>query len=100
VAARQADAAAATILAQAGWPVQAEPFETVLEGVLLTPAQLDALRADLPDGRQLKWHAPTKIVARYLTPYLGTREPESREPDAWQSELRLPRQIEVSELLG
>jgi NADH dehydrogenase FAD-containing subunit len=100
LAARQADAAADMILAHAGWTVQPEPFEPVLEGVLLTPEQLAELRAGMPDGREITWHTPTKIVARHLTPYLGTREPESRDPHTWQGELRLPRQIELSQLLG
>lgn len=95
-AARQANAAAASILARAGWAVEPEPFEPTHDGVLLTSAQLAALRAK-PAGRQdIKWNAPTKISARHLARYLGTTGPESQDPDgAWQRELRLPSQIQL-----
>jgi len=96
LAARQADAAASAVLADLGWPVEAVPFEPVLAGVLLTGDLLATIRDRLPEGEELPWKPPSKIVARHLAPYLGTREPESRHAAVWQREHRIPAEIEVA----
>lgn len=95
LAAAQADAAASAILADLGRPVEAVPFEPVLRGVLLTGDVLDTLRGHLPQDHELPWLPPTKIVARHLGTYLGTRDPESRDTATWRREGRIPGEIEV-----
>lgn len=95
LAAAQADAAASAILADMGRPVEAVPFDLALRGVLLTGDVLDALRGHLPDDHELPWLPPTKIVARHLGTYLGTRDPESRDAATWQREGRIPGEIEI-----
>ncbi|MEX1357525.1 MAG: FAD-dependent oxidoreductase [Gaiellaceae bacterium] len=79
IAAQQADAAARTIAAQAGAPVEPEPFRPVLRGVLLTGAVPRYLVANLNGGRggaseaaaEPLWWPPAKIVGRYLAPFLA-----------------------------
>jgi sulfide:quinone oxidoreductase len=73
IACQQADAAAADIAQRAGAPVEAEPFTTVLRGMLLTERWARFLRHDVADapeetdvaGRAL-WWPPTKIAGREL----------------------------------
>jgi len=75
IACQQADAAAADIAARAGAPVEPEPFEPVLRGMLLTESWARFLRrqGDEPTsdvaGRAL-WWPPTKIAGRELAGYL------------------------------
>jgi sulfide:quinone oxidoreductase len=69
IASRQADAAVEQMLASLGFDVQPHPFSAVLEGLLLTDASFDAL--DPADAEGLA--VPTKILARYLAPYLAGR---------------------------
>jgi sulfide:quinone oxidoreductase len=79
IAAQQADAAAEWIAARAGAPVDPEPFEPVLRGLLLTGAAPRFLRADLGGGKMYDsqagveplWWPAAKISARYLAPYLA-----------------------------
>jgi sulfide:quinone oxidoreductase len=80
LAAQQADAAAASIAAVAGAPIDPEPFVPVLRGLLLTGSEPHYLRHDLTQPaaesetaeRPLWWPA-AKIAARSLTPYLAAR---------------------------
>jgi sulfide:quinone oxidoreductase len=84
IACQQADAAAADIARRAGAPVEAEPFTTVLRGMLLTerwarflrhdPAAVDE-PADVA-GRAL-WWPPTKIAGRELAGYLEGLDEEA-----------------------
>lgn len=67
VAARQADAAAESMLASLGFDVEAHPFSPVLEGLMLTGATFDLLASG--DFEALA--PPAKLVARYLAPYLA-----------------------------
>jgi sulfide:quinone oxidoreductase len=60
IAAQQADAAAETIAAAAGAPIEPEPFRPVLRGLLVS--------GDEP----ILW-PPGKIVGRYLAPFLAER---------------------------
>jgi sulfide:quinone oxidoreductase len=78
LATQEADAAARDIAAGAGAPVEAEPFTPVLRGMLLTGGEPRFLRHDIADfsdaGRasvDRLWWPPTKVVGRYLTPFLA-----------------------------
>lgn len=76
IASRHADAAAQMMLASLGFDVQAHPFTSVLEGLLLTGAVFDGLDPDRPAGIA----PPTKIMARYLAPYLRSRVVGDADP--------------------
>jgi sulfide:quinone oxidoreductase len=79
LAAQQADAVAGTIAARAGSPVAPEPFAPVLRGLLLTGSVPVYLREELGGGHgetstvggEALWWPPSKIAARYLSPYLA-----------------------------
>ncbi len=81
LASQQADTAARAIAAQLGAPVTAAPFEPVVHGMLLTGAKPLYLSAEITGGRGFTssisdeplTRPPTKIVARYLAPYLEQR---------------------------
>lgn len=81
LAAQQADAAARTIAAWAGAPVELEPFRPVLRGLLLTGGEPSFMRAEISGGRgetsatstRALWWPPGKIAGRYLAPYLASR---------------------------
>jgi len=74
LAAQQADAVASAIAADAGADVRPAPFTPVLRGLLLTGSAPRFLRAErgtsLVDARAL-WWPPSKIVGRYLSPFLA-----------------------------
>lgn len=77
LAAQQADAAAQSIAALAGAEVEPRPFHPVLRGVLLTGRGREWLRHDIGGGsgeaksaHRALWWPPTKVAARYLSPYL------------------------------
>jgi sulfide:quinone oxidoreductase len=76
IAAQQADAAAASIAALAGAPVEAMPFKPVLRGLLLTGLTPQYLRSDLLSGEieidsEPLWWPPAKVVGRHLAPFLA-----------------------------
>jgi sulfide:quinone oxidoreductase len=79
LAAQQADAAAGMIAKAAGAPVDPEPFDPILRGLLLTGGEPEYLRAELGGGHMYAstasesplWWPPAKIAARYLAPYLA-----------------------------
>jgi sulfide:quinone oxidoreductase len=81
LAAQQADAAASTIAAAAGAPVEPAAFDPVLRGLLLTGREPEYLRAELGGGHMYAseasesplWWPAAKIAARYLGPYLAER---------------------------
>jgi sulfide:quinone oxidoreductase len=78
IAAEQADAVATSIAADAGAAVRPRSFEPVLRGVLLTGMAPRFLRSER-DGRssvvdmQPLWWPPSKVVGRYLSPFLATQ---------------------------
>jgi sulfide:quinone oxidoreductase len=80
LAAQQADAAAELIAAQAGVPVDPNPFRPVLRGLLLTGGEPSYLRAEIAGGggetsiadSEPLWWPPGKIAGRYLAPHLAT----------------------------
>jgi sulfide:quinone oxidoreductase len=84
IACQQADAAAADIAARTGAPVEAEPFTTVLRGMLLTEHRARFLRRDVASGEgpadmagQALWWPPTKIAGRELAGYLEGLDEEA-----------------------
>jgi sulfide:quinone oxidoreductase len=81
LAAAQADAAAADIAADAGAPVEREPFRPVLRGRLLTGRREQYLRFDAAGGGgegetapHPLWWPPSKIAGRWLAPWLAARD--------------------------
>jgi sulfide:quinone oxidoreductase len=74
LAAQQADAAASAIAADAGAEVPAVPFTPVLRGLLFTGSAPRFLRAEKGTslvGMHALWWPPSKIVGRYLSPFLA-----------------------------
>jgi sulfide:quinone oxidoreductase len=78
LAAQQADVAAAIIAADAGAPVEPEPYRPVLRGLLLTGQAPVYLRRPVDLGIGLPtmnheplWWPPNKIAGRELAPYLA-----------------------------
>jgi sulfide:quinone oxidoreductase len=82
VAGEQADTAAAAIAQAAGAEIDPPPFRPVVYGMLLNggkPLYLSAqLVGDHCQRSELSsaptWRLPTKLVARYLAPYLDARD--------------------------
>jgi sulfide:quinone oxidoreductase len=86
IAARQADAVAQTIAAEAGADVTPVPWRPVLQGKLLTGSAPQFVRRDLglrKDASLLADHAlwwpPTKVAGRYLAQVLGTIDADASE---------------------
>jgi sulfide:quinone oxidoreductase len=81
IAAQQADAGAEAIAALAGAPVEPEPFEPVIEALLLTGDKPRYIRAHLTGGHgdtsevseEPLWDPPVKVAAKYLARYLDER---------------------------
>lgn len=80
VAAQQADVAATSIAACLDPDRQAGVFRPVIRGALLTGSSPQYLRAEAGDGVSESssashplWWPPSKIAARYLSPYLAHR---------------------------
>jgi sulfide:quinone oxidoreductase len=79
---QQADAVAQSIAALAGAPVAPEPFRPVIRGMLLTAEEPLYLTARITGGQGFSseitdtatWSPPTKIVAKYLAPYLDQQD--------------------------
>lgn len=78
LAAQQADGVARSIAALAGADVTPEPFAPVIHGMLLTGGAPLYMTARITGGHGFSseisdkpsWSPPTKIVAKYLAPYL------------------------------
>ena len=87
LATQQADAVAEAIAAEAGAPVEPEPFRPVLRGLLLTGGDDRFLRNIATGGggegevaAHTLWWPPTKIAGRYISGYLfGRDEAQSLE---------------------
>jgi sulfide:quinone oxidoreductase len=84
VGSQQADVVAQSIAARAGAPVDAELFHPVIRGMLLTGDRPLYLTAQITGGHGFSskitdaptWDPPSKISAKYLAPYLDSRERE------------------------
>jgi sulfide:quinone oxidoreductase len=82
IAAQQADAAAEAIAELAGRTVEAREFHPVIHAILLGGDRPLYLSARLTGGHGSSseisdtptWSPPTKIVAKYLAPYLEARD--------------------------
>lgn len=82
IAAQQADAAAASIAALAGAPVERREFRPIIQGILLGGRKPLYMSAALTGGHGESSvvtddpgsFPPTKIAANYLSPYLDTRD--------------------------
>jgi sulfide:quinone oxidoreductase len=78
LAAQQADAAAEMIAADAGVPLDPEPFQPILRAVLVTGKRPTYLQVELRGGHgeaakasaEPLWWQPGKIVGRQLAPFL------------------------------
>ena len=81
LACQQADAAAEAIAAQAGAPIDPEPYAAILQGVLLTQRAANYLRreasADSVVPHEAVWWPPTKIAGRELSRHLGRQSPHT-----------------------
>lgn len=76
LAAQQADTAATAIAAALGAPVNPQPLQPVMRGLLLTGVTSAYLRTDgrrSDAGFDPLWWPPTKLAGRYLAPYLADR---------------------------
>jgi sulfide:quinone oxidoreductase len=85
IAAQQADAAAESIAALAGAPIEPRPFRPVLRGLLLTGLTPRFMAAGLLDASseidsEPLWWPPAKIVGHYLAPFLAEHVGISAEP--------------------
>jgi sulfide:quinone oxidoreductase len=82
LAALQADTIAAMIAADAGAGIERHPYRPEIRGLLLTGGAPLYLSARVLGGRGLHstitdtptWSPPVKIAAKYLAPYLASRE--------------------------
>lgn len=104
IAAQQADAVAEAIAATAGAAVQPRLFRPVLRGLLLTGGIPRFLRSRPHGGGgdtstvsgEALWWPPSKIVGRYLAPFLADRtgielKPPPDRRGALEVEIDLPR---------
>jgi sulfide:quinone oxidoreductase len=85
LAAQQADVVADIIAAEAGSDRQPRPYRPVMRALLRTANGPRYLRAEPPGGaisaevsEQCLWWPPSKVAARWLTPWLAARDLESR----------------------
>jgi sulfide:quinone oxidoreductase len=82
IAAQQADTAAESIAALAGAPVQPSKFSPEIHGILLGGEKPLYMSAHITGGHGSSsevsdsptWSPPTKIAAKYLAPYLQSRD--------------------------
>jgi sulfide:quinone oxidoreductase len=87
LAAQQAETAAQTIAALAGAPVKPTPFHPIIHAVLLGAEKPLYLSAHITGGHGSSseigesptWSPPRKIVAKSRSPYLESRDIESRD---------------------
>jgi trehalose synthase len=102
LATQQADAVAEHIAARAGAPVDPQPFQPVLRGMLLTGETSMYLRHDVRGGpgegsasEDYLWWPPHKTSGRYLSGWLAgdTPLPDATPPTrALEVEVALPRE--------
>jgi sulfide:quinone oxidoreductase len=86
IAAQQADTAAQAIAALAGAPIEPKPFHPQIHAILLGGDKPLYLSAHVTGGHGLSsqvseeptWSPPTKIAAKYLAPYLESRDRVAR----------------------
>ena len=79
LATQQADAVAEAIAARVGADIEPAPYRPVLRGLLMTGATahyLESGEEDSAGAAAALWSPQSKVVGRYLLPYLGGRAPE------------------------
>jgi sulfide:quinone oxidoreductase len=79
LATQQADAVAEAIAARVGADIEPAPYRPVLRGLLMTGATaryLESGEGDSAGASAALWSPQSKVVGRYLLPYLGGREPD------------------------
>jgi len=82
LASQMADAAAESIAALAGAPVEPHPFEPEIMGMLLTGGKPLYLHAKITGGHGFSseaseeplWSPPSKIASKYLAPFLDAQQ--------------------------
>ena len=90
IGSQQADVAAQSIAALAGAPVTPERFNPVIHGMLLTNEKPRYLTAHVTGGHGFSseiteapaWSPPSKIAAKYLSPYLEAQDSESTSQES------------------
>jgi sulfide:quinone oxidoreductase len=90
IGSQQADVAAQSIAALAGAPVTPERFNPVIHGMLLTNEKPRYLTAHVTGGHGFSseitetpaWSPPSKIAAKYLSPYLEAQDRESASQES------------------
>jgi len=108
LAAQQADAAAETIAANAGAPIEPRPFSPVLRALLLTGKAPVFLRVELGGGHgetstaadEPLWWPPGKIVGRYLAPFLAELGVLDVSPEPDEDVLRVELDAAGAHMLG
>jgi sulfide:quinone oxidoreductase len=108
LATQQADAAAESVLAWLGLPIEPRPFEPVLQGVLLAEGAPAYLRAPLGDSAAAAaeprscslWWPPSKIAGRYLSSYLTIRAGAPRAPEVRPSSDVVPVRVDLGAAAG
>jgi sulfide:quinone oxidoreductase len=106
LAAQQADAAAEAIAARAGAPLDPRPFRPVLRGLVLTGRRPAFLQVELARGpgaastaeTEPLWWPPSKIVGRYLAPFLAERAGATLAPPSDAE--TLPVSVDLERLAG
>jgi sulfide:quinone oxidoreductase len=100
IAAQQADAAAETIAADAGAPIEPARFRPVLRGLLLTGIFPRYLRSEV--GKDVStvdveplWWPPAKIVGRHLAPFLAKHLGLSEAPPPGAREGAVTVEVEL-----
>lgn len=83
IAAQQADAAASAIAHDSGLPVEPEPFQPALRGILLTGGRPEVL------GPGPRWHGTGKIAGRHLAPYLAGHTADDPVADDHEAAIEL-----------
>ena len=79
LATQQADAVAEAIAARLGADIEPAPYRPVLRGLLMTGATaryLESGEGDNAGAAAALWSPRSKVVGRYLLPYLGGRAPD------------------------
>jgi sulfide:quinone oxidoreductase len=99
IATQQADAAAESIAAAAGAPIEPRAFTPVLRGLLLTGLTPRYLRTEPGSVRseadtEALWWPPAKIVGRYLAPFLASELHMSESPPPATG--RVPVEVDLS----
>jgi CBS domain-containing protein len=103
IAAQHAAAAAESIAASAGAPLDPQPFRPVLRGLLLTGGQPRYLRREISGGvgetswasTEPLWWPPAKIVGRYLAPFLGALAGVEQPPESPTAPGAVPVEVEL-----